>query len=133
MTSANASVQEPAASEEGVCQTDYIDEGKVAAVQAALPPSEVSERVADAFSALADPTRLRLLYALSLEELCVCDLAQLVGRSMATTSRQLQLLRRMGLVKYRAAGKLVYYTLDSPWAQSLVHEAVQRLGRKEAS
>lgn len=86
-------------------------------------PSEV-QRIADLFGVLSDPTRVRMLYALTREELCVCDLARVVGRSMPATSHQLQLLRRMHLVKYRTAGKLAYYSLDDPRVKRLVQDAV---------
>lgn len=97
----------------------------MSAVAACLPDGATALHAAETFSAFSDPTRLRLLYALSLEELCVCDLAKVVDRSVAATSRQLQMLRRLGLVKYRSAGKLAYYSLGSEWARTLVHEAFQ--------
>ena len=108
---------------EGVCQTRYVDEARVAAAEASLPSPEALARAADTFGALADPTRLRLLYALARTELCVCDLARILGRSMGATSHQLQMLRRMGLVTYRMEGKLAYYTLTSEWIRSLLDDA----------
>lgn len=120
----SAPVAEDAAN--GVCEVDFIDNAKVARVLKRLPSDESSLRVADAFSAFADPTRLKLLHALSAEELCVCDLASIVQRSMAATSRQLQLLRRLDLVKYRTSGKLAYYSLKSEWARTLVADAFRQ-------
>ncbi|MFP2956507.1 ArsR/SmtB family transcription factor [Myxococcus sp. 1LA] len=112
---------------------DLVDEAKVEAVQPQLLSVDAAQQAAELLGAFSDPTRLRLLHALSLSELCVCDLAYLVGRSMATTSRQLQQLRHLGLVKYRAAGKLVYYSLASTWAKGLIHDAVRQLEGKEAA
>jgi len=108
----------------GICQTNVIDERKVAAVESALATLDECRDAAEMYAALGDPTRLRLLHALAHEELCVCDLAHLVNRSMPTTSRQLQLLRRVGLVKFRAQGKLVYYTLANKRVERLVRDAV---------
>jgi DNA-binding transcriptional ArsR family regulator len=106
------------------CAVDYVDERKVAAVRAMSPPPEDIDRVAERFSALADPTRIRLLHALARAELCVCDLSKVAGRSMPATSQQLQILRRLGLVKYRTAGKLAYYSLADAWARSTLEIAL---------
>ncbi len=109
----------------GQCGVFYVDERKVAAVRAASPSREVLERLSDRFGALGDPTRLRILHALSRAELCVCDLSKVAGRSMPATSQQLQLLRRLGLVKYRMDGKLAYYTLADDWVRSALAQALQ--------
>ena len=110
----------------GVCQTYYVDESSVAAVQEAMPSEDVLRRVADEFNALADPTRLKLLFALSLRELCVCDLSCVTQRSLPAVSQQLQKLRRMGLVRYRTSGKLAYYRLHSPLVRRLLRSAIRR-------
>lgn len=78
---------------------EYVDEARVSRVETAMPADAVLERTAEEFSLLSDPTRLRILYALSLQELCVCDLARILRRSMPATSQQLQRLRREGVVK----------------------------------
>lgn len=120
-----------ASAKEGVCEVDVVDVGKVARARARLPSYAAAADVAEAFAAFADPTRLRLLHALAGEELCVCDLACLAERSMAAVSRQLQQLRRAGLVRYRTAGKLAYYSLE-PARSALVREALKQLGAAEA-
>jgi DNA-binding transcriptional ArsR family regulator len=112
--------QEPDAS----CAVEYVDEDKVAAVRAVSPAAEDVEWVADRFSALSDPTRIRILHALARAELCVCDLARVAGRSMPATSQQLQILRHLGLVKYRTAGKLAYYSLADAWARRTLETAL---------
>lgn len=96
-----------------------------------MPAPEAFEVVADEFSALADATRLKILFALSHKELCVCDLARLLGRSMPATSQQLQRLRRDGLVRFRMSGKLAYYRLESATARRLVREALKRNAERE--
>ena len=112
--------------DEGECQAVYVDEANVASVAAAMPAAEVFEVVADEFSALADETRLKILFALSHKELCVCDLARLLGRTMPATSQQLQRLRRDGLVRFKMSGKLAYYRLTGSTARRLVREALKR-------
>jgi ArsR family transcriptional regulator len=103
-----------------------MDGAHVAEVRAAMPGDQAFEQAAEEFSALSDPTRLRILFALSQRELCVCDLAQLLGRSMPATSQQLQRLRRMGLVRFRMSGKLAIYRLESPLARLMVRDALER-------
>lgn len=68
--------------------------------------------MADTFKTLSDPTRVRILYLLSRKELCVHDLAQLLGASQPATSHHLRLLRMLRLVRTRRAGRATYYTLD---------------------
>jgi len=111
---------------EGECQTYFVDEANVTAVQDGMPSDAVFEEAAEEFSTLSDPTRLKILFALSKKDLCVCDLARLLGRSMPATSQQLQRLRRMGLVRFTMSGKLAYYRLESPLARRLVHDALKR-------
>lgn len=122
----------PAAEEEeGVCKTQYVDERRVRDVARSMPEQDVIDHIADSFGALGDPTRVRILYALSMHELCVCDLARLLSRSMPATSHALQNLRRLRLVKYRMEGKLAYYSLRAPWLRDALTAAIKR-GEKSA-
>jgi ArsR family transcriptional regulator, lead/cadmium/zinc/bismuth-responsive transcriptional repressor len=91
------------------------------------------EALADTFRVLGDPTRVRILDALSGGELCVCDIASLVGLSESAVSHQLRLLRGMRLVRPRRSGRLVYYAVDDQHilellAQALTHVEEARLG-----
>lgn len=70
---------------------------------------------------MADDTRMKIAYALCVEqELCVCDVANIIGSSVATASHHLRLLRNMGLAKYRKEGKLVFYSLDDDHVKQLI-------------
>jgi DNA-binding transcriptional ArsR family regulator len=94
------------------CEVTCIDEEKVKRGKNELLQQNPLE-VAKIFKALSDDTRIKIAYALSLEdELCVCDVANIVGATTATTSHHLRLLKNLGLAKYRKEGKLVYYSLD---------------------
>jgi DNA-binding transcriptional ArsR family regulator len=75
-------------------------------------PGRAVSALADTFRVLGDPTRIRILDALTGGELCVCDIATIAGISESAVSHQLRLLRSMRLVRTRRAGRLVYYTLD---------------------
>jgi DNA-binding transcriptional ArsR family regulator len=78
--------------------------------------------VADVFKLLGDPTRVRIVDALSHGERCVCDLAALVGISESALSHQLRLLRAARLVRVRRTGRLAYYTLDDHHVIGLLHD-----------
>jgi len=80
------------------------------------------EAVAEVFKLLGDPTRVRLVDALSHGERCVCDLAALVGLSESAISHQLRLLRSARLVRVRRAGRLAYYSLDDHHVVGLLHD-----------
>jgi ArsR family transcriptional regulator, lead/cadmium/zinc/bismuth-responsive transcriptional repressor len=113
-----------------VCEISCVNEEKVKNVQQKLSKVNTLE-VAKMFKALSDDTRIKIVYSLAVEkELCVCDVANIVGASMATASHHLRLLRNMGLAKYRKEGKLVYYSLDDDHLKQLIQIAFTH--RKEA-
>jgi DNA-binding transcriptional ArsR family regulator len=78
--------------------------------------------VADVFKLLGDPTRVRILDALTHGERCVCDLATLLGLSESAVSHQLRLLRGARLVRVRRAGRLAFYSLDDHHVIGLLHD-----------
>ena len=105
------------------CKVTCIDEEKVKRGKKELLKQNPLE-VAKVFKALSDDTRIKIAYALSLEdELCVCDVANIVGATIATTSHHLRLLKNLGLAKYRKEGKLVYYSLDDDHVKQLLKVA----------
>lgn len=89
-----------------------------------LMGSATVEALADTFRVLGDPTRVRILDALAHSELCVQDLASLVGISESAVSHQLRLLRGMRLVRARRAGRLVFYALDDHHIVELLRQAL---------
>jgi ArsR family transcriptional regulator, lead/cadmium/zinc/bismuth-responsive transcriptional repressor len=91
-------------------------------IQAKLLGARTVEAVADVFKLLGDPTRVRLVDALTHGERCVCDLAQLIGLTESAVSHQLRLLRAARLVRVRRAGRLAYYSLDDHHVVGLVHD-----------
>ena len=93
------------------------------AARADAAPDELMVFVADTFKALADPTRVRILYAVARRPLCVRDLAILVGVSESAVSHQLRLLRDRRLVRSRREGNVIYYTLDDQHVAALFREA----------
>jgi len=110
-----------------ICEVSYVDRARVRRVAKAMPSPEAVERLAESFRVLGDPTRTKILFALSKEELCVCDLAHLLGLSESAASHQLRLLRAMRLVKYRRAGKMAYYTLDDEHIADLIRQGLRHV------
>ncbi len=107
---------------EDTCETYCYDEAVVNRVQPKISEAEGVELI---FKALADATRVKIAYALTLEdELCVCDIANIIGCSTATASHHLRLLRNMKLAKYRKEGKLVFYSLADDHVRQLVSIAL---------
>lgn len=88
---------------------------------------EKAQQMAEFFSALADPSRLRLMSALAHRELCVCDLAAAVKVSESAVSHQLRILRSQRLVKYRREGRNVYYSLADQHIVSLYQQVAEHL------
>ncbi len=113
--------------DEGICEVDCIDGPRAAEARAALPAEEESRRVADALKVLANPGRLRVLAALEGRELCVCDLAHVLGVSTSGTSTQLKDLRRLGAVEFRTEGKLAYYRIADPYWLELAGSVARKV------
>jgi ArsR family transcriptional regulator, lead/cadmium/zinc/bismuth-responsive transcriptional repressor len=83
--------------------------------------------LAETFRVLGDATRVRILDAISKSELCVCDIAQVVGLSESAVSHQLRLLRNMRLVRPRRAGRMVFYTLDDQHIVRLFEQGLEHV------
>jgi ArsR family transcriptional regulator, lead/cadmium/zinc/bismuth-responsive transcriptional repressor len=108
-----------------VCEITCVDTEKTAQVGQQLEKDQHITEVTKIFKALSDENRLKIAYALTLEEeLCVCDVAHIVGATTATASHHLRHLKNMGLAKYRKEGKLVYYSLDDDHVKQLIHIAI---------
>ncbi|QED49419.1 ArsR/SmtB family transcription factor [Cytobacillus dafuensis] len=104
------------------CETFCFDEEKVNRVQKRIEEISGVELL---FKALSDSTRIKIAYALTIErELCVCDVANIIGSSTATASHHLRLLRDLGLAKHRKEGKLVFYSLSDDHVHQLVSIAL---------
>jgi len=100
-----------------------LDPEAVAEAQTAIPTDDLLMLVVEAFEALADPTRARILYALGRGPLCVRDLAVIAGVSESAVSHQLRLLRDRRVVKPRRDGNVVYYSVDDQHIAALIREA----------
>jgi DNA-binding transcriptional ArsR family regulator len=110
-----------------VCDLVHIDPARVAGLRAALVTTDDVEGLADTFRALGDPTRVRILDALSHGELCVCDLAAVLGVSQSAVSHQLRLLRGLRLVRSRRDGRMIFYALDDRHIITLFRQTLRHV------
>lgn len=112
--------QIPVSMADDICDEFRCSPDKVAHWQGKLPPLK---DVAATFKVLADETRTSILYLLAHEELCVCDIATILGTTVSNVSHHLRLLRAQRLVKYRREGKMVIYSLDDEHVLTLINQA----------
>ncbi len=112
------------------CDTDCIHPTAVMAARKALAEAQPADDVASLFAVLGDPTRIRVLTALSAGELCVCDLAAGTGVNRSTISHQLRVLRDHRLVRRRRQGKVIYYALDDDHVLELLATASAHSGER---
>ena len=117
---------------EEVCDLVQIDLTRVRKIRAALVQPDAVQGLADTFSAFGDPTRVRILDALSHGELCVCDLAAVLRLSQSAVSHQLRLLRGLRLVRPRREGRVVFYDLDDQHIISIFKQTLQHVEEQVA-
>lgn len=109
---------------EDTCEIFCFDEEKVEKMKNNINQVDFSN-MTQLFKVLADQTRLKIVYSLCMEEeLCVCDVANIIGSSMATASHHLRLLRNMGIAKPRKDGKLVFYSINDSYIKQLIITSV---------
>jgi DNA-binding transcriptional ArsR family regulator len=110
------------------CDVIQIDLNRVRRLRAALVDGATVTSLADTFSALGDPTRVRILDVLSHGELCVCDLAAVLSLSQSAVSHQLRLLRGLRLVRARRSGRMVFYALHDSHVTDLLNQGLTHVG-----
>jgi len=95
-----------------LCECDDIHEEVVSKTKNNMPEDEMLYDLAELFKVFGDITRIKILYALFSDEMCVCDIANLLNMTQSAISHQLRVLKQARLVKFRKEGKTVYYSLD---------------------
>jgi len=108
------------------CDCNVIHQDIVDKARKGMPEEEKLYDLAELFKVFGDTTRIKILYALSDSEMCVCDIAALLNMTQSAISHQLRVLKQARLVKFRRDGKVVYYSLDDEhvkhiFDQGLVH------------
>lgn len=113
------------------CLENVVHEDAVRAANQDLIDGLTATRLAQIFGALSDPTRLRIVSALTDQELCVCDLAAVLGMTQSAVSHQLRLLRNLNLVRFHKEGRIVYYTLDDEHVRQLFERGLEHVVHQE--
>ena len=109
------------------CSFLCVHEEVVAKVQQNLPEMERLLRLAELFKNFGDPTRVRILYVLLEAEVCVCDLATLLGMTQSAVSHQLRILKTARLIKARRDGKTVFYSLADDHVATLLRNGMEHI------
>jgi DNA-binding transcriptional ArsR family regulator len=114
-----------------VCEVPCVHPAAVTKAREAQPSEPSIQEATLLLKAIADPTRLRLLSALATSELCVCDLAAVLGMSESAVSHQLRVLRTSRLVTYRKAGRIAYYRLTDHHVTDLLSGVLEHAREAE--
>jgi len=101
------------------CNCTVVHESIIEKVKEQMPPEENLYDLAELFKVFGDTTRIKILCALFEAEMCVCDIAELLGMTQSAISHQLRALKQARLVKFRREGKVVFYSLDDDHVQSI--------------
>ena len=109
------------------CDCTVLHEEVVEQVRKTMGNDETFADISDFFRVLGDSTRIKILWALDKNELCVCDIASLIGMTKSAVSHQLRVLKDNNLVKNRRDGKSIYYSLADSHVQEIFEKAVEHL------
>ena len=110
-----------------ICECNVVHEDIVNKVKNVMPENITFDYMGELFKSFGDPTRLKILYALSHEEMCVCDIAALLNMSQSAISHQLRVLRNVRLVKNNKVGKTVYYSLDDDHVYKIFEQGFEHV------
>ena len=111
-----------------VCECTVIHQEVIDKIK--LPEEEFLYDLGDFFKILGDSTRIKILSALFQSEMCVCDIAALLGMTQSAISHQLRVLKQGRLVKHRKEGKVVYYSLDDDHIKHIVDQGLTHISEK---
>lgn len=114
-------------SEDLICESDCIHHEAVCRAQEKMPSDETLESLSDFYKYFGDGTRISILTALSVEELCVHDLTALLGKSQSAISHQLRRLREARLVKSRREGRNIFYSLDDHHITAILEQGLEHI------
>ena len=113
-----------------MCDCNIIHEHKVKETKKNMLKLKTIEDMSNFFKILGDPTRIKILNTLDDNEMCVCDIANVLNMTKSTISHQLNILRINNIVRYKKMGKEVYYTLDDEHVRKVFEIALSHIGHK---
>ena len=109
------------------CESMHVHESIVNQVNQNMPDEEVLYDLAELFKIFGDSTRIKILYVLFESEMCVCDIAQLLGMTQSAISHQLRSLKQSRLVKARREGKTVFYSLADGHVRTILDQGMEHV------
>ena len=109
------------------CTFLHAHEKVVTAVRKNLPPEATLMDLAELFHVFGDSTRIKILYVLFEHELCVCDIAGLLGMTVSAISHQLRILKSAKLVSWRKSGKTVFYALADDHVRTIINQGLEHI------
>ena len=115
---------------EYICDCNIIHQDKVENTIKKMPSMQTFSQLAEFFKILGDKTREKILFALDQNEMCVCDIANVLGMSKSSISHQLGTLRKSGIVKCRKSGKEVFYMLDDNHVKEIFEIGMKHINHK---
>lgn len=105
----------------------YVDKETIEQINEKMPPEEELQDLADFFKVFGDVTRLKIMNVLLCSEMCVLDIAGLLGMSQSAISHQLRILKQMGLVKNRRDGKTIFYSLADSHIVTILSQGLDHI------
>lgn len=115
---------------EYICDCNMVHKEMVQDTLSKMPENETLNNLADLFKIMGDTTRCKLLFALLQNEMCVCDLANVLSMTKSSISHQLSKMKEVGLVKCRKEGKTVYYSLDDCHISEIFEVGLKHINHK---
>ncbi len=109
------------------CEFIHVHDDIVKKVDKSMPPEEDLYDLADFFKVFGDSTRIKILYVLLCSEMCVCDIAQLLGMTQSAISHQLRMLKQMDLVRNRRDGKTIFYSLSDDHIATILSQGLNHI------
>ncbi len=110
-----------------VCDSDEVHMSLIEKKRDMMPTEDTLYDLSDFFKVLGDSTRIRILFAIDGEPLCVCDIAEMLGMTKSAVSHQLKILRQNDLISYRRSGKNVFYTLADSHIGAIIETALEHI------
>ncbi len=109
------------------CEFHHVHDDTLKKISGIMPDEDSLFDLAELYKIFGDSTRIKILYALFEAELCVCDIATLIGATMSAVSHQLRILKQASLVKFRRDGKTVFYSLADDHVRSILGQGMEHI------
>lgn len=117
---------------EFICDCNMVHREMVQDTLSQMPENNIMNTLAEFFKIMGDQTRCKLLFALMQNEMCVCDLANVLSMTKSSISHQLSKMKEVGLVKCRKSGKTVYYSLDDSHIKEIFEVGLNHINHKRS-